>query len=73
VGSERCIRDRSRNEVVRAVEELSEIAQDNASGTQRTYDATQEAVGAFEKVSTSAGRLREIADELVKSIDYFKL
>ncbi len=65
--------EQSRNEVVRAVEDLSVIAQDNASGTQRTYDATQEAVGAFEKVSTSAGRLREIADELVKSIEYFKL
>ncbi|MDE6312011.1 MAG: methyl-accepting chemotaxis protein [Lachnospiraceae bacterium] len=65
--------EQSRNEVVRAVEELSEIAQDNASGTQRTYDATQEAAGAFEQVSNSAGRLREIADELVKSIEYFKL
>ena len=54
--------EQSRNEVVRAVEDLSEIAQDNASGTQRTYDATQEAAGAFEQVSTSAGRLREIAD-----------
>ncbi|MDE6663455.1 MAG: methyl-accepting chemotaxis protein [Lachnospiraceae bacterium] len=65
--------EHSRNEVVQAVEELSEIAQDNASGTQRTYDATQEAAGAFEQVSTSAGRLREIADELVESIEYFKL
>ncbi len=65
--------EQSRNEVVRAVEDLSEIAQDNASETQRTYDATQEAAGAFEQVSTSAGRLREIADELVKSIEYFKL
>lgn len=65
--------EQSRNEVVRAVEDLSEIAQDNASGTQKTYDATQEAAGAFDQVSTSAGRLREIADELVKSVEYFKL
>lgn len=65
--------EQSRNEVVQAVEELSEIAQDNASGTQRTYDATREAAGAFGQVSSSAGRLREIADELVKSIEYFKL
>ncbi|MDE6433874.1 MAG: methyl-accepting chemotaxis protein [Lachnospiraceae bacterium] len=65
--------EQSRNEVVRAVEDLSEIAQDNASGTQRTYDATKEATGAFEQVSNSAGRLREIADELVNSIEYFKL
>lgn len=65
--------EQSRNEVVRAVEDLSEIAQDNASGTRRTYDATQEAVGAFEQVSANAGKLREIADELVKSIEYFKL
>lgn len=65
--------EQSRNEVVRAVEDLSEIAQDNASGTKKTYDATQEAAGAFEQVSNSAGRLREIADELVKSIEYFKI
>lgn len=63
----------SRNEVVQAVGELSDIAEDNASSTKRTYDATQDVAGTFEQVSESAGRLKVIADELVESIDYFKL
>lgn len=65
--------ENSRNEVVQAVGELSDIAEDNASSTKRTYDATQNVAGTFEQVSASAGRLRGIADELVESIDYFKL
>lgn len=65
--------ENSRNEVVQAVGELSDIAQDNASGTRRTYDATEDVAGTFEQVSVSAEQLREIARQLVKSIDYFKL
>ncbi len=65
--------ENSRNQVAQAVQELSETAQENASGTRKTYDATQEAVDAFGQVSVSAGRLREIADEMVGSIAYFKL
>lgn len=65
--------ENSRNEVVHAVGELSDIAQDNASGTRRTYDATEDVAGTFEQVSVSAEQLREIARQLVKSIDYFKL
>lgn len=63
----------SRNEVVQAVGELSEIAQDNASSTRHTLDATQEVAGTFEQVSDSAGKLRRIADKLVGSIEYFKM
>ena len=65
--------ENSRNEVVQAVGELSDIAQDNGSGTRRTYDATEDVAGTFEQVSVSAEQLREIARQLVKSIDYFKL
>lgn len=63
----------SRNEVVQAVEELSGIAQDNALSTRKTCDATENVAGTFEQVSLSAGQLRGIADELVSSIEYFKL
>ena len=62
----------SRNEVVDAVGGLSEIAQDNASSTRQTYHATEHVAGAFEQISESAMELRGIADQLVKSIDYFK-
>lgn len=65
--------ENSRNEVVQAVGELSEIAQDNASSTRRTYDATEDVAGTFEQVSMSAEQLREIAQQLVNSIEYFKL
>lgn len=65
--------ENSRNKVVQAVGELSEIAQDNASSTRKTYDATEDVAGTFEQVSTSADQLRGIADQLVNSIDYFKL
>lgn len=63
----------SRNEVVQAVGELSEIARDNASGTRNTREATENVAGTFEQVSRSAEQLKEIADKLVDSIDYFKL
>lgn len=63
----------SRNEVVQAVGELSEIARDNASGTRKTREATENVAGTFEQVSRSAEQLKEIADKLVDSIDYFKL
>lgn len=65
--------EHSRNEVVGAVEELSDIAQENASSTRHTYAATENVAGAFEKISDSAVDLKNIADKLVKSIDYFKI
>ena len=37
----------SRNEVVQAVDELSEIAEDNVNSTRKTYDETQEVVDTF--------------------------
>ena len=38
-----------------------------------TYDETEEVVDTFKQVYVSAEQLREIADELVSSIDYFKM
>ena len=62
--------ENSRNEVVQAVDGLSEIAEDNVNSTRKTYDETQEVVDTFYQ---SAAQLREIADKLVAGIDYFKI
>ena len=65
--------ENSRNEVLQAVSELSEIVQGNVDSTKKTYDETEEVVDNFKQVYFSAEQLREIADELVSSIDYFKM
>ena len=45
----------------------------NVDSTKKTYDETEEVVDTFKQVYVSAEQLREIADELVSSIDYFKI
>ena len=60
-----------RNEVLQAVETLSNIAQDSVSGTKKTYEDTEEVVDAFKQVYMSAEQLREIADQLAGSVQYF--
>lgn len=63
----------SRNQVVSAVDELSEIAQNNVEGTKKTHQETEEVADSFHHVSESAEQLREIAGLLADSIDYFKM
>ena len=63
----------ARNEVLQAVEHLSDIAQDNLANTQSTYDQTEVVADTFKQVYSSADELKAIADELVKSIEYFKM
>lgn len=63
----------SRNQVISAVDELSEIAQNNVEGTRKTYQETEEVADSFRHVSESAEQLREIAGLLADSIDYFKM
>lgn len=63
----------ARNEVLQAVEHLSDIAQDNLANTQSTYDQTEVVADTFKQVYSSADELKTIADELVKSIEYFKV
>jgi methyl-accepting chemotaxis protein len=63
----------SKNQVVQSVGDLSDIAQTNASNTQSTCTATEDVAQAFEQISVNAAKLDKIADELVKSIAYFKL
>lgn len=60
-----------RNEVLQAVETLSNIAQDSVSGTKKTYEDTEEVVDTFQQVYMSAEQLREIADQLAGSVQYF--
>ena len=63
----------SRNNVVSAVDELSEIAMNNVEGTRKTHQETEEVAGSFTQVSESAEQLRKIAGMLADSIDYFKI
>lgn len=63
----------SRNQVVSAVDELSEIAQNNVEGTRKTHQETEEVADTFRQVSDSAEKLRAIAGQLAESIDYFKI
>lgn len=65
--------EQTRGEVLSAVEDLSGIAQDNVSGTRQTYDETQVVADTFRQVYSGAEQLREIADQLVESIAYFKM
>lgn len=60
-----------RNEVLQAVETLSNIAQDSVSGTKKTYEDTEEVVDTFKQVYMGAEQLREIADQLAGSVQYF--
>lgn len=60
-----------RNEVLQAVETLSNIAQDSVSGTKKTYEDTEEVVDTFKQVYMSAEQLREIADQLAGSVQHF--
>lgn len=65
--------DSSRSEVVEAVSALSEIAGNNMEGTKKTYNETEAVAGTFKQVYESAEQLRQIAEQLVQSIDYFKM
>lgn len=60
-----------RNEVLQVVEILANIAQDSLSGTKKTYEDTEEVADTFKQVYTSAEQLREIADQLAGSVQYF--
>lgn len=63
----------ARNEVLQAVEHLSEISAENLDSTKSTYEQTEIVVDTFKQVYNSADELKTIADKLVKSIEYFKM
>ncbi len=63
----------SRNRIVQNVEGLSEIAEQNAASTQETCAQTTEVSNAFEQIKDKAGQLKEIADDLLNTMEYFHL
>ena len=65
--------ENARNEVLQAVDHLSEIAGENLDSTKSTYEQTEIVADTFKQVYNSADELKAIADKLVKSIEYFKM
>lgn len=63
----------SRAEVVSIIETLSDIAQQNVSGTQGTNEELKEVTGNFKNLDESAQNLRNTADLLAENISNFKL
>ncbi len=63
----------SRNEIVRTVENLTEIAQQNAASTQETQAQTTEVADTFAQLEQSAQQLREIAQQLSGTMQTFRL
>lgn len=63
--------ENSRNKIVQTVEDLSDIAQQNAAGTQRTCDQTGAIADTFESIEDSALKLKTIAEELSDTLKYF--
>lgn len=63
----------SRNQIVRTVEDLSEIAGQNEQTTRETNEVTEEVTGSFDQVEKSAQRLKEIASELAGSMEHFHM
>ena len=63
----------ARNEVLQAVEHLSEVSAENLDSTKSTYEQTEIVADTFKQVYNSADELKTIADKLVKSIEYFKM
>ena len=63
----------ARNEVLQAVEHLSEISAENLDSTKSTYEQTEIVADTFKQVYNSADELKTIADKLVKSTEYFKM
>ena len=63
----------SRNQIVQAVEGLSEIAQQNAASTQETCAQTVEVSNTFAEIEGSAKQLMDIAEDLSNTMKYFRL
>lgn len=63
----------SRSRIVDAVEDLSEIAEQNATSTQETCAQTIEVSNTFEQIEDSALRLKKISDELSDIMKHFRL
>lgn len=65
--------EHARNRIVEAVEDLSEIAEQNAENTQKTYAQTVEVSNTFAQIQNNAANLKAIADDLSEIMKYFRL
>lgn len=65
--------EESRNRMIKAVEDLAEIAQQNVAGTQQTSRQTIEVADTFEQIAEKTLNLKQIADELADTMKYFHL
>ncbi len=59
--------------LVRAIEEISKIAEENAAGTEEASAATQEQTASMEEMSASAQELARSSDTLKEMISIFKV
>jgi methyl-accepting chemotaxis protein len=59
--------------LVRAIEEISKIAEDNAAGTEEASAATQEQTASMQEMSASAQELAKTSDTLKELISIFKV
>ena len=59
--------------LVRAIEEISKIAEDNAAGTEEASAATQEQTASMQEMSASAQELAKTSDTLKDLIAVFKV
>jgi methyl-accepting chemotaxis protein len=59
--------------LVRAIEEIAKIAEDNAAGTEEASAATQEQTASMEEMSASAQELAKTSDTLKDLISIFKV
>jgi len=63
----------SRNRIVQTVEELSDIAQQNASSTQQTSAQTVVVANTFGQIEHSAQELKRVAEEISNAMRHFHL
>lgn len=63
----------SRNRIVQTVEELSDIAQQNASSTQQTSAQTVVVANTFGQIEHSAQELKRVAEEISNAMQHFHL
>ncbi|MDE6233816.1 MAG: cache domain-containing protein [Lachnospiraceae bacterium] len=65
--------DTAREKVVDIIQNLSAISEQNAASTQETTASMQELNATISLLADSAGKLKELAISLSKSIEFFKL
>lgn len=65
--------EQSRAVITRTVDELSSIAQQNASGTQETCSQTETVAGTFGRIEESATDLKHIAERMEQAMQHFHI